>query len=177
MIFLETDRVLLREFEETDVSILVNLDSDPAVMKYLTDGRPSTLFEAASALNRILTLKQKDLGKFGVWIAIEKSTGNFMGWFLFRPCKNDPDNVKSIELGYRLKKQFWGKGFATEVSSTLIKKGFEELGVEIIWAKTMKRNLQSQKVMQKIGLSFECEFIENEFPGPHKEAVRYSLKR
>lgn len=177
MIYLETERLILREFTEGDGNLLLELDSDPEVMKYLTDGHPSSQKEIKGAIERVFALKQRHQGHFGFWVALEKSSGEFMGWFHFRPCKKDPDNVRSIEIGYRLKKKFWGKGYAPEVSSALIKKGFDELGVEIVWAKTMKKNQQSRKVMEKIGLQLECEFIEEDFPGPDKNAVRYSLKR
>jgi RimJ/RimL family protein N-acetyltransferase len=64
---------------------------------------------------------------YGFWAAVEKSTGRFVGWFHFRPAERaHPDE---IELGYRLRKSAWGKGYATEGSRALIQKGFAELGV------------------------------------------------
>lgn len=68
-------------------------------------------------------------------------------------------------------------GYAPEVSKALIKKGFNELGVETIFATTMEKNAKSHRVMEKIGLSFETSYIENDFPGADKNAVRYSIKR
>lgn len=176
MIVMETARVQLREITEADFVHLMDLDSDPEVMTHLTDGKPSTPEEVMSGLQRCLALKERYHGRFGVWIATEKISGEFIGWFLFRPCKKDPDNLNSIELGYRLKKKFWGQGFAPEVSQALIVKGFAE-GVEEIFATTMEKNSKSRKVMEKVGLKFDRNYIEDQFPGEDKRAVRYSIRK
>ncbi|HAZ12983.1 MAG: hypothetical protein A2X86_09340 [Bdellovibrionales bacterium GWA2_49_15] len=175
--YLETERIYLKKLVPGDERYLLDLDSDPAVMTYLTDGRPSTLQEARAGLERILSLYEKHQHRLGFWLAIEKSSGEFMGWFLFRPCKQHPDDLRIIELGYRLKKKFWRQGFATEMSKALINKGFQEFGIDSIFAKTMKLNIGSQCVMKKIGMTFEKEFLENDFPGKNKEAVRYLITK
>ncbi|MBI2520245.1 MAG: GNAT family N-acetyltransferase [Bdellovibrio sp.] len=175
--YIETERIYLREFEKGDELNLLELDSDPDVMRYLTNGQPSTFEQVSAGLYRIFTLYEKHQHRLGFWVAVEKSTGSFMGWFLFRPCKLRPDDLRVIELGYRLKKEFWGRGFATEMSKAIIDKGFREYEIDIIFAKTMKLNLASQKVMKKIGMLYEKDFIESEFPGANKEAVRYSMTR
>src|SRR5206468_7082526 len=87
---------------------------------------------------------------YGFWAAIEKSTGEFLGWFHFRPPEGaGPDEV---ELGYRLRKSAWGKGFGTEGSRALIRKGFTELGVRRVVASTYQDNIGSRRVMEKAGL-------------------------
>jgi RimJ/RimL family protein N-acetyltransferase len=158
-----------------DEQNVFELDSDPEVMRFLTSGRPSSMENIRQALTKTQNLYQKHSGRFGFWAAIEKNTDKFMGWFHFRPSKNDPDNVKRIELGYRLKKEFWGKNFATEGSLALIKKGFEELGVEEVFAATMKKNLASQKVMEKAGLTFSREYLDPRFPESKELDVEFSL--
>ncbi|MEK6624008.1 MAG: GNAT family N-acetyltransferase [Bdellovibrionota bacterium] len=175
--YLETDRIFLREFVIGDELNLLDLDSDPEVMAFLSDGRPSTLEEANAGLGKICALYEKHQHRLGFWVAIEKSSDQFMGWFLLRPCKLHPDNLREIELGYRLKKNFWGKGYATEMSNALIDKGFMEFDLDTIFAKTMKLNSASQNVMRKVGMLFENDFEENDFPGKNKEAVRFSITR
>lgn len=175
MTYLETPRIRLEDFDSSDFLLLKDLDSDPEVMLYLNGGRPSTDEEVETALARILALKEKHSGKFGLWKAFEKASGEFIGWFLFRPDKKDPDNIKSIEIGYRLKKKFWGKGFATEVSKALMVKGFTELAVETVWARTLLVNTKSQNVMKKINLEFQEHFEEVEFEGVDKRGVKYSV--
>ena len=83
---------------------------------------------------------------------IEKSTADFLGWFHFRPGKGAP--VDEPDLGYRLRKSAWGKGYATEGSRALIEKGFTELGVRRVVASTMAVNTRSRRVMEKAGLIF-----------------------
>lgn len=100
-----------------------------------------------------------------------------MGWFIFRPCWKDPDNTRRIELGYRLKQAFWGQGYATEVSKALIAKGFAELGVNEVFAVTMKTNLGSQAVMRKAGLVFVREFDNPNEPDSDVPEVEYAIVR
>ena len=175
--FLKTERVILTEISRNDIPLLFDLDQDPDVMKYLTDGTPSTLEEVSAGMERILKIIDKFQYKFGFWLAYSKDKHEFMGWFHFRPGKSTPDDVKNIELGYRLRKDFWGKGYATEVSSCLIDLGFEKYQIDSVFATTMKANLASQKVMRKLGLSYEREYIEENFPGKDKSAVKYILTK
>ncbi len=175
--FLETERIHLEAFGEDDADLLFDLDSDPEVMRYLTGGVPSTREEVAEALQRILALYQKHAGKFGLWKAKEKATSRFIGWFILRPSHTDPENTKRIEIGYRLKREFWGNGYATEVSRALVSKAFDELAVEEVFATSMKDHAASQKVMTKCGLSFVREFMYDEPPGPSTLDVEFSLSR
>lgn len=174
-IFFETKNVSLRCFNRTDAFRLFDLNSDPEVMRYLSNGVTSNMEESELGIKRIFEFLDASEGKFGFWLAFEKSSNLFMGWFLFRPDKKTPKNYAEIELGHRLKKEFWGKGYATEVSKEFLKLGFEKYKVKTIFAKTMKGNLASARVMQKIGLKFERDIIEDDFPGEDKRAVRYSL--
>ena len=169
--------MILREITMEDDKNVFELDSDPEVMRFLTNGKPSSMEDVRRVLTRTQSLHKKHSGKFGFWAAIEKKSDKFMGWFHFRPSKEDPENVKRIELGYRLKKEYWGKGFATEGSLALIKKGFEELGVEEVFAATMKKNLASQKVMEKAGLVFSREYIDTRFPESKELDVEFSLSK
>lgn len=175
--YLETDRLLLRELTLDDEQNIFELDSDPEVMKYLTNGAPSSREDVRSALLRTLSLYKKHNSRFGFWAAIENRSGEFMGWFHFRPSKRDPDNVKRIELGYRLKKKFWGNGFATEGSRALISNGFRELGIDEVFAVTMKNNRASQRVMEKVGLVFCREFHNEEHPDSQELDVEYSVSK
>ena len=176
-IFLKTDRILLTEVTKDDVPLLIDLDSDPEVMKYLTDGKPSTIEDVTAGIERMLKVAEKFQYKFGFWLAFTKEKNEFMGWFHFRPGKATPDDVKNIELGYRLKKKFWGQGYATEVSHSLLSIGFDQYHLDSIFAVTMKTNLASQKVMKKLGLKHFNDYIEENFPGPDKSAVKFVITK
>jgi RimJ/RimL family protein N-acetyltransferase len=174
-IYLETERLLLRDFTTNDEQNLFDLDADPAVVEFLTQ-RPSTREEVLASLDRVEKLRVKFQGRLGVWAAIERSSGKFIGWFHFRPGKRDLENTKRIELGYRLQKSAWGKGYAQEGSRALIKKGFEELNVEEVFALTMETNIRSRNVMEKCGLTYRRSFVDPEY-GSKELDVEYALKK
>jgi RimJ/RimL family protein N-acetyltransferase len=172
-ICLETPRLVLREFEEADLDLLVELDSDPEVMGYINGGAPSDReIIRREVLPRWLAFYERP-GSFGYWAAIERGTGRFVGWFHFRPC-NCPGE---IELGYRLKRSAWGRGYATEGSRALISKGFAELGLRRVVAVAMAGNAASIRVMERAGLQFDGNFVADQFPGADKRAVKYALDR
>src|SRR5256885_13740549 len=113
-IFLETERLILRRFTPDDVDNLVELDSDPDVMRFINGGRPTARARIVDEfLPAFLSYYERYAG-FGFWAAIEKSSGAFVGWFHFRPAPESPEG--EVELGYRLRKSVWGKGYATEGS-------------------------------------------------------------
>ncbi len=174
-IYLNTERLILRELTIEDEQTIFELDSDPEVMRYLTNGLTSSLDDVRAALKIIEDLLKKHEGKFGFWAAHERHSNQFIGWFHFRPGKNDPENVKRIELGYRFLRSNWGKGYATEGSVALLKKGFNELGVEEVFAVTMQKNLRSRKVMEKVGLQFVREFFDPNYPDTKEKDVEYAI--
>lgn len=117
---------------------------------------------------------------FGYWAAIEKATGAFLGWFLFRPPMVPDPPPGEIEVGYRLHTAAWGRGFATEGAIALVRKGFTELGVERVVATTMTVNAGSRRVLEKTGLRHVRTFHE-EWPesldGVEHGEVEYALTR
>jgi RimJ/RimL family protein N-acetyltransferase len=176
-IYLETERIVLRQFNEDDADNLFALDSDPEVMRYLDGGLPPDLeIIRYKTLPRFLNY-HCDTPHYGFWAAIEKSTGDFLGWFHFRPALHHIDQEGEIELGYRLKRSAWGKGYATEVSRALLNKGFLEMDVRCITATALAANTASIRVMEKAGLRFVRSFIEERFPGDDQRAVKYALDR
>lgn len=177
-IYLETERLVLRRFTEADVNNLFELDSDPEVMRYLTGGKPTPRDVIQhETLPQILQYYERFEG-FGFWAAIEKSSGQFLGWFEFRP--QDASGLDMVELGYRLKKSAWGKGYATEGARALIRKGFTELGVRRVAAETMAVNMASRQVMEKAGLQLVRAFHRS-WPEPIEGAeqgeVEYALRK
>ena len=177
-VFLETERLLLRRFTESDVENLSNLDGDPEVMRFVTGGKPTPRDVIRNAtLPRFLRAYERFEG-FGVWAAIERSTGEFVGWFEFYPWKDA--GPSEVELGYRLRRSAWGKGYATEGSRALIRKGFTELGVQRVVAETVAVHTASRRVMEKAGLTYVRTFHQ-EWPerieGDEHGDVEYALRK
>lgn len=149
-IFLETGRLILRRFTPADVDNLYDLDSDPAVMRYLTGGAGTSRAEIErDHIPAYLRYYERFAG-YGFWAAIEHATGDFVGWFHFRPQSDDP--LDEPELGYRLRRASWGKGYATEGARALIAKGFTGLGARRVTASTYQDNAASRRVMEKLGM-------------------------
>jgi RimJ/RimL family protein N-acetyltransferase len=150
-VFLGTERLILCQFTKDDLENLVELDSDPEVMRYLNGGvaTPREVVEQ-NILPRFIGYYERYDG-FAVWAAIEISSGEFIGWFSLRP----PDNAQpgEVELGYRLRRSAWGQGYATEGARALIRKGFTELGVQRVIANAYEYNIASRRVMEKAGMT------------------------
>lgn len=177
-VVLETDRLILRRFTPDDVENLVELDSDPEVMWYLSRGRPSARKEIEKViLPRFLELYERYEG-YGTWAVVEKSSGEFVGWLSLRPRDGDPPDEP--ELGYRLRRAAWGKGFATEGARALVHRAFTELGAKRVYAETMAVNKASRRVLEKAGLrparTFHAEW-EDPVPGSEHGEVEYELRR
>jgi len=177
-LFLETERLRLRRFTDDDVENLVELDGDPAVMKFINGGRPTPRAEIEDEVLPAFLGYYERFEGYGFWAVVEKSTGRFLGWFHFRPAKGAPPG--EIELGYRLRRSAWGKGYATEGSRALIEKGFVELGVERVVAETMVVNVASRRVMEKSGLRLVRTFHQpwpDYIEGQEEGDVEYALLR
>ena len=178
-IFLRTERLYLRRFTAADAPLLCELDSDPEVMRHISKGVPTPL---ATIEKEILPswLRMYELSDhLGIWAAHETATDRFIGWFLLRPDRYVPDDP---ELGYRLRRDAWGRGYATEGSRALIEEAFQHWEIERIVARTLVGNAASRRVMEKCGLRFE-EFFTYPLeliPGWTEEeraAVKYGLRR
>ena len=177
-VFLETERLVLRRFTTGDVDNLVGLDADPDVMRFVSGGIPTSRDEIENEFLPAFLGYYQRYQPYGFWAAIEKSTGDFLGWFHFRPREGTAP--AQVELGYRMRKSAWGKGYATEGSRALIRKGFAESGVQRVTAEAMAANMASRRVMEKAGLTLVRTFSQPwpDATGSHEiEAVEYALDR
>jgi RimJ/RimL family protein N-acetyltransferase len=89
------------------------------------------------------------------WYATDRSSGSFIGWFALDPSTSGDG---ALELGYRLRRQAWGRGFATEGASALVAVAFAPLGAERVWAQTMTVNTASRRVLERCGLRYVRTF-------------------
>jgi len=177
-VFLETERLFLRRFTLDDEAALLELDNDPEVMLYINGGAPVPREEIVEeTLPAFLSYYDRFEG-FGFWAVIEKRAGQFLGWFHFRP--GEGAGPLEPELGYRLHRSAWNKGYATEVSRALIDKGFSEFGVERVYAETMVVHIGSRRVMEKAGMRHKRTFHATwpvRIPGDELGDVEYEITR
>ena len=153
---LDTERLSLRRFTHSDEDLLVELDSDPVVMRYLTRGA-STPRQFIRDVVLPAFLRSYWPGEpYGVWATLERPTGEFVGWVSLKVT--DPSERSIAHLGYRLRRRAWGKGYATEASRALMSEGFSRTGVQRILATTYEENLGSRRVMEKVGMRLVRRF-------------------
>lgn len=164
--YLETDRLILRELLESDVEGMFALDSDPLVHQYLGNNPIKTKQQAKEVIQSIR--KQYDEFGIGRFAAIEKSSGDFIGWSGLKLNAGEKEALNGfhdfIDIGYRFIPKYWGKGYATESSLATLKFGFETMSYPIIYGAAEIENVASNKVLQKIGLKFVNEFHYEEIP-------------
>lgn len=169
-----------RPFQAADAQLLFELDSDPEVMRFVTQGQTTPLGQIKEEIIPLLLGYQGQSPPRGYWAAHLRDTADFIGWFHLRPGATSPDEV---DLGYRLKRSVWGRGLATEGARALIKKALGDWGYRKVTAHTMAANLASCRVLEKAGLRFEREFhyggamLGNWIVGDEQRTVKYSISR
>lgn len=180
-VILETERLVLRRFTDTDADaeLLVELDSDPEVMKYIGPIR----FSAAEYRERIRVswLPYYAQPLRGCGAIYEKASGEFLGWVFLRPApvylfaaEAGWTRESDLELGYRLKRAAWGKGYATEASAALVAPALADPEVTCVVAAALAPNRASWRVMEKLGMSRVREFA---IPGLDVPSVMYAVCR
>ena len=175
---LTTERLELRRFTADDVDLLVELDSDPRVMHFITGGRATPRDEIADdVLPHFLGWHERSEG-YGFWAAVERDTGAFLGWFHLRPSHGAP--ADEPELGYRLRQEAWGRGYAAEGARALVDSAFRDHGAQRVVAETMAVHTASRRVMERAGLrlvrSFHADWPDR-IPGDEHGDVEYALTR
>lgn len=177
-VILETERLSLRQFTGDDVDNLFGLNNDPEVMRYLTGGRPTPRETLRDEIIPFHLGVYERLDRLGTWAAESTATGEFLGWFHFRP---GPDaDITNIDLGYRLRRSAWNQGYATEGSRALVSMGFTDLGVQRVFGHTMTVNTASRRVLEKCGLRLvrttPCDGPDV-IDGSEQGEVEYALTR
>jgi len=160
MIHLETNRLTLRQFNADDAMNLFDLNSDPQVVQYTNSAGSTPDLEVIrqETLPRYMAAYRKS-SRYGLWAATEKQTGDFVGWFMFRPFREASYHDSAypfphdIEVGYRLKRSAWGRGLATEGVRSLVQPSQGGVQDAPVMAVVMQQNVASIKVLEKSGLT------------------------
>jgi len=147
----ETERLLLRPFARDDLDEFASINGDADVMRYIGDGKPQTRAQTELRLETILDHWAQH--GFGLWALVDKASNALIGFCGLQYL----DNTAEIEIGYRLAKQFWGLGYATEAAAATLRYAFEVLGLDRIVAVVQPENFASQSVIEKIGLRYVKE--------------------
>lgn len=146
---LPTDRLLLRSWQPADRAPFAAMNSDIAVMEYF----PALLtVDESDAL--ILRFQAEFAARgFCPWAIEERVTGTFIGFVGLRDVPDNLSFAPGVEVGWRLARPFWGRGYATEAASAALTFGFETVGLTEIVSYTSAINLRSRRVMERLGMS------------------------
>jgi ribosomal-protein-alanine N-acetyltransferase len=154
MIYFESSRLVFRDWKEEDLEGFRNMNHDPQVMEYfcniLSDDETDLVYQRIKA-----EFKQYGYGLYAVEI---KDTNEFIGFIGFHWATLQVEFAPCIEIGWRLKKEAWGNGYATEGAKACLAHGFDRLGFNEVYSFTSKVNTRSENVMKKIGMVKKMEF-------------------
>lgn len=153
MIYIETERLILRSWMLQDLSLFVEMNKDKCVMRYF----PATLNEAETEAfyNRI----QDEFNRYhrGLYAVEIKTSGEFIGYVGLHEIGFEADFTPGIEIGWRLAADYHNQGYATEAAKAVLKLA-KESGIGRLYSFTAKINSPSERVMQKIGMVRVGEF-------------------
>jgi RimJ/RimL family protein N-acetyltransferase len=177
---LQTERLRLVPLADEHLQFEIELDSDAEVMKYIT-GRASSRDEVEQAHRRRLAAADEVPG-LGFWAGF--ADDEFIGWWILQP-PNGPDQPRvagEADLGYRVLRRHWRRGYASEGASELIRYGFEDVCLDRVFAQTMAANAASRATMATVGLTFTRAFVSGEpyddlVPGAEQGEVEYAVTR
>ena len=177
MIVLETERLLLRRWKDSDRQPFSRLNADPRVMEFM----PSRLSreESDRLVDQIEShFRKRGFGLYAVELRQDHSFIGFIGLAVpsfrahFTPC---------VEIGWRLSADYWGQGLATEGARKVMRHAFETLGLEELVSFTVPANIRSRRVMEKLGMTYQPtdEFDHPGLPEGHplRRHVLYRLRR
>ena len=173
-IFIETPRLILRQWQETDHEPYIQLNQDEEVAEFFPS--VSTRDETLAQINRfILHIKRYNYGFFAVE---RKDNRQFIGFTGLSHPRFESYFTPCVEIGWRLSKANWGQGFATEAAKACLEFGFDKLGLDEIYSFTSIYNVRSEQVMKKIGMTKEGLFDHPSIEDGHilKQHVLYKIE-
>ena len=173
---LQTSRLKLRQWKNSDLIAFAKLNADPEVLKFY----PSTLKknESDDMAHKIKGLIAKR--GWGFWAVEEIKTKKFIGFVGLHEPTYDLPVTPCVEIGWRLAKEYWGNGYATEASNLSLDFAFNKLNLDKIYSFTSVANIKSRAVMERIGMvNLNKNFEHPIIPKGHtlREHVLYRITR
>ena len=148
VITLATDRLLLREWRESDFAAFHYLNSDPEVMEFFP--KQLTRAESDDLARRIQ--REMEENRFGLWAVEVVGGAPFVGFVGLSIPNFEAPFMPCVEIGWRLAREHWGNGYANEAALASMACAFGPLGMDEIVAFTVPANVKSRRVMERIGM-------------------------
>jgi len=173
---LRGERVVLRGWRESDLEPFAALNADPVVMEHF----PSTITRARSdsiVLERVLPMFAEH--GFGWWAVDVPGVAPFVGFVGLQEPSFDAWFTPCVEVGWRLSREHWGHGYATEAARAALTHGFDVVGLDEIVSFTVPANVRSRAVMERLGMRYDGEFEHPRWAegSPLRTHVLYRLPR
>ncbi len=156
---LETERLTLREFTQSDWTAVLAYQNDPRYLRYY-HWTERTAEDVQAFVQMFLNYQDERPRRVYQFAVVNKNQGQIIGNCGIRV--NDPD-LREANIGYELDPSYWGKGYATEAAAEILRFGFVELGMHRIWAETIANNTGSVRVLEKLGMRREAHEREKEW--------------
>jgi RimJ/RimL family protein N-acetyltransferase len=174
---IQTDRLLLRHWQEDDREPFCRLNSDPRVMEFM----PACLTRAESDMFFERINEHFREHGFGLYAAELREDRTFIGYVGLAVPTFEASFTPCVEIGWRLAAHYWGRGLATEGALAVVKYAFGELALDEIVSFTVPENVRSRRVMEKIGMTHNAseDFDHPNLPEGHslRRHVLYRLRR
>lgn len=167
---LETERLLLRQMKKEDLQDVYDYASDPELTPFLTWEAHETLADSEAFMEFLFAQYEK--GVRGAWAIVWKEEDRVIGTI---DLAWNPKHY-SAELAYVLSREYWRKGIGTEAAKAVLRFGFEELGLERIYARCHPDNTASYRLMEKIGMTYEGTLRKSmQRKGKQEDLKMYSI--
>ena len=172
MIEIRTERLILRRPTDADLDELAAMNADPEVMRYIGRGVTRTREETAAGLARVhAEWEAQGRGMFALELC---ASGRFVGWVALTEPAFLPEILPAVEIGWRLAREHWGQGYATEAPRQALRFGFDDCGLDRVVSIRHVDNRASQRVMEKLGLRPERQTV---VPATDQPVVVHELTR
>ncbi|SCK45858.1 Protein N-acetyltransferase, RimJ/RimL family [Variovorax sp. HW608] len=159
----DTERLRLRQWRDSDREAFAALNADPRVMEFFA--APLTRAESDALVDRIAA--GIDERGWGLWAVQERESGAFVGFVGLSVPRPDLPCSPCVEVGWRLARAHWGKGYAQEAARGALHVGFERLGLPELVSFTAVPNLRSEAVMQRLRMTADGVFEHPALPEGH----------
>jgi len=162
---LRSERLLLRQWRGSDLEVFAALNADPAVMEHF----PGVLSRDASDALAEGQRRVIDERGWGLWAVEVVGGAPFVGFVGLAMPRFDAHFTPAVEVGWRLAREHWGRGYATEAATAALGFGFDELGLEEIVSFTTVANDRSRRVMERLGMTHDAadDFEHPALPAGH----------
>jgi RimJ/RimL family protein N-acetyltransferase len=174
---LTTERLLLRSWKDSDRAPYAALNADPEVMEHFL--APLTRAESDAMIDRVSAFLEEH--GFGLWAVEVRGTGQFIGFVGLAIPTFEAPFLPGVEIGWRLAKDAWGNGYATEGARAVLAHAFGPVGLAEVLSFTATTNKPSQRVMERIGMTHDeaGDFDHPRLPDGHplQRHVLYRINR